>query len=107
MGMRGFWRSTSTFGLCLAAGLPSPAVAQVVTPTRDELTRQQAATAPQAPKLDVVGDIERSPCPLADPRFADVKVTISQVRFNGLKGASEEELAPSWTPYAGREQPVA
>jgi len=105
--MRGFWRSTSAFGLCLAAGLPSPAAAQVVTPTRDELTRQQPTTAPETPKLDVIGDIERSPCPLADPRFADVKVTISQVHFNGLKGASEQELAPSWTPYAGREQPVA
>jgi len=105
--MRGIWRSTSALGLGLAMVLPSAALGQVVTPTRDELTRQQPTTEPQQPKLEVVGDIERSPCPLADPRFADVKVTISQVRFNGLKGASEEELAPAWSAYAGREMPVA
>ena len=106
--MRGFWRTTSAFGLCVAGtAIALPAQAQVVAPTRDELTRQQPTTAPDTPKLDVIGDIERSPCPLADPRFADIKVTISEVRFNGLKGATEAELAPSWSAYAGREMPVA
>jgi hemolysin activation/secretion protein len=57
--------------------------------------------------LNVVGEIERSPCPLADPRYADIKVTISDVQFNNLKGASPEEMRAAWSPFAGTEQPVA
>ena len=69
---------------------PIPATAQSVAPTRDELSNIAKPEAPPRPSLNVVGGIERSPCPLADPRFADVKVTISEVQFNGLKGATPE-----------------
>ena len=82
------------------------AVAQSVAPTRDELTRPQEAPAPRS-TLNVVGGIERSPCPLAAPQYADVKVTIREVVFDNLKGATTAELAPSWAPYAGTAQPVA
>jgi hemolysin activation/secretion protein len=83
------------------------ATAQSVAPTRDELTAVAPPEAPTRPSLNIVGGIERSPCPLADPRFADVRVTISDVQFNGLKGASPEEMRAAWSPFAGREQPVA
>ena len=87
----------------------SPGLAQSVplAPTRDELTRDQPSPETRGPSLNVVGDIERSPCPLADPKFADVRLTISDVVFNGLKGASIEEMRAAWTPYAGTERPVA
>ncbi len=91
----------------VAVAMPSATSAQSIAPTRDELTRDQPATTPRRPTLNVVGGVERSPCPLADPRYADVRVTISDVRFNNLKGATAEELAPSWAAYAGTEQPVA
>ena len=90
-----------------AIGSPSTIQAQSIAPTRDELTRDSATPPPRRPTLNVVGGIERSPCPLADPRYADVKVTITEVRFNNLKGATAAELAPSWAAYAGTEQPVS
>jgi len=90
-----------------AALLPMPAAAQSVAPTREELTGITKQEAPPRPTLNVVGEIERSPCPLADPRFADVKVTISDVQFNGLKGASQEDMRTAWSSFAGREQPVS
>ena len=108
MALKGL-RTRTGWGLLLASATawPGLAAAQSVAPTRDELTRPPATTTPRQPTLNVVGGVERSPCPLADPRYADVRVTITDVRFNNLKGATAEELAPSWAAYAGTEQPVA
>ena len=86
--------------------LPAAATAQIA-PTREELTRITEQPEQPRPTLNVIGGIERSPCPLADPRYADVKVTISDVQFNGLKGATPEEMRAAWSPFAGTEQPVA
>jgi hemolysin activation/secretion protein len=97
-------------GLLLAsAALLAPAAvnAQSVAPTREELTRITAPPAEPRPTLNIVGGVERSPCPLADPRYADVRVTISEVVFNGLKGATLEEMRSTWTPFAGTDQPVS
>ena len=85
----------------------SPAAAQSVAPTRDELSNIAKPEAPPRPTLNIVGGVERSPCPLADPRYADVKVAITDVQFNGLKGATPEEMRASWAPFAGTEQPVS
>ena len=90
-----------------ALALPLPAAAQSVAPTRDELTGITKPEAPPKPSLNIVGGVERSPCPLADPRYADVKVTINDVQFNGLKGATADEMRASWAPFAGSEQPVS
>jgi hemolysin activation/secretion protein len=87
--------------------LPSAAGAQSVAPSREELTRITRPPEQPRPSLNIVGGIERSPCPLADPRYADIKVTISDVQFNNLKGASPEEMRAAWSPFAGTEQPVA
>ena len=96
--------------VCLLAGgaalWPAVAAAQSVAPTRDELTRPQQVPAPRS-TLNVVGGIERSPCPLAAPQYAGVTVTIRQLVFDHLKGATAQELAPAWTPYANSSQPVA
>jgi len=86
---------------------PMPLAAQSVAPTREELTRITAPPPEARPSLNIVGGVERSPCPLADPRFADVRVTIAEVQFNGLKGATPEEMRSTWAPYAGSERPVA
>ena len=87
--------------------LPRTAHGQSIAPTRDELTRDAPADVPRRSTLNVVGGIERSPCPLADPRYADVKVTLTEVRFNNLKGATPDELRPSWAAFANTPQPVA
>lgn len=82
------------------------AAAQSIAPTREELTRARPPEAPRS-NLNVVGDVERSPCPLADPQYADIRVTVSDVQFNNLKGASPEDLRHTWAEYAGTDQPVA
>jgi hemolysin activation/secretion protein len=95
--------------LAAGAGLmaEAPAAAQSVGPTREELTRPQLA--PPAPKstLNVIGGVERSPCPLANPEFNDVRVTISDVEFHNLKGATPEEMRATWADFAGTEHPVS
>ena len=82
------------------------AAGQSVAPTRDELTRARPQEAPRS-NLNVVGDVERSPCPLADPQYADIRVTVSDVQFNNLKGASPADLRHTWAEYAGTDQPVS
>lgn len=87
----------------------SEAIAQTVNaPTRDELeTRTLPPVARRDTKLTVEGDIERAPCPLADPRYNDVQVTFSNVEFTNLKGIDPSALDDSWREFAGRSIPVA
>ena len=90
----------------LALLVPQTASAQVA-PTRDELEGITEAPPSNLPRLSIAGGIERSPCALADPQYADVTVNVSNVTFNNLKGASPAELEPAWRPFSGAPQPVA
>jgi len=87
----------------------SPSLGQnaPIAPTREELIYDRPTPETKPPSLNVVGDIERSPCPLADPKFADVRLTINDVVFNNLKGASVDEMRAAWVPFANTERPVA
>ncbi|AWW74031.1 hemolysin [Erythrobacter sp. KY5] len=107
----------STKKACIAGGLAlsvgpvammtaSAANAQIA-PTREELQGIARTEQLPAPRLNIEGGIERSPCALADPQYADVTLTIREVNFNGLKGAAPEELEPAWKPFEGEEHPVA
>jgi len=100
-------------GLSMATAL-SPALAQVAPPPRSELpTREEInRAAPPADlrppsRLTVEGGIERAPCPLADPRFADVRVTIREALFDNLRMVSPDTLRPAYEAYLGTEQPIA
>ena len=86
---------------------PVPALGQSIAPTRDELTRQQPVAAPPKATLNVVGGVERSPCPLADPEFNNVRVKLTNVEFHNLKGATDAEMRESWADFANTDQPVA
>jgi hemolysin activation/secretion protein len=86
-----------------AAG--SPAVPGV--PTREELEALRQTPSAQTTQLQIEGDVERSPCALADPAYADITVNITGVTINNLKGASESEMEPAWKPFAGTPQPVS
>ncbi len=95
-----------------AVAMPQQALAQttapsVQPPTREELRPLPSPQLQRESRLVVDGDIERSPCPLADPRNAAVKVTLSDVQFNNLRGVSAEELRPLYARYLGSEQSVA
>jgi hemolysin activation/secretion protein len=93
------------FSWFLASG--SSLSAQISPPTREEL-RPTAPEIRQAPsRLSVEGDIERSPCPLADPSYADIMVDVNSVLFNNLKGATAQEMEAAYAPYLGTKQPIA
>ena len=94
----------------LAITLPLPALAQVIPspPSRGDLEVGRGdRAAERTNRLTVEGDIERGPCPLADPAFADTRVTFSAVEFTGLPGIPASALDSAWREYAGRELPVA
>lgn len=90
-----------------AFGMVSAPLAAQRLPTRDDLRGATETQPPATPRLDIAGGIERSPCPLADPQYQDITVTITEARFSNLKGASPAELEPAWKPFAGSPQPVA
>ncbi|HKT77511.1 MAG TPA: ShlB/FhaC/HecB family hemolysin secretion/activation protein [Sphingobium sp.] len=102
------WR----LALALTAVVPVSAVAQVApprAPTREELSpaERQEGAAPQGSRLTVEGGVERAPCPLADPRFAQVTVNFADVRFDGLREVDPQALRDSWSDMAGHEVPIA
>lgn len=77
-------------------------------PTREEITRPPTTPAPRAPsRLTVEGGIERAPCPLADERFRDITVAVSDVRFDNLRAVSPDILKPAYEAYVGRTVPIA
>lgn len=94
-----------------AAALPVAALAQAAPQpeTRDQLDigSRLGERKPPASRLVVEGDIERGPCPLADPAFAQTRVTFSKVVFPGLKAVDPAVLDDTWRNYAGTEQPVS
>jgi hemolysin activation/secretion protein len=104
------WTLAAAAGSAIAV-IPSVALAQatptVFVPTREELDSITRPRIDQQPQLAIEGGIERSPCPLADPQYADIPVTIDRVVFNNLKGASPEELEAAWKPFVGKPQSVA
>lgn len=94
----------------LLASAAMPAAAQVgVTgaPTREEIDPSRRPTISQPSRLIVDGDIERSPCALADPAYAAIKLTLTRAEFNNLGPVAAAELEPLWRPLTGRELPVS
>ena len=90
------------------SAVAATAHAQVSPPTREEIER--VPTAPAAPppsRLTVEGGVERAPCPLAEPRFADVTVTLSDVTFDNLRVVSPVLLRPAYEAYVGKTVPIA
>lgn len=112
--MKSFGGSSRSF-LLLGALAAQPfsaaaAWAQVApsAPTREEITRPPVTPAPQAPsRLTVEGGVERAPCPLADERFRDITVAVSEVRFDNLRAVSPEMLRPAYEAYLGKTVSIA
>lgn len=98
-----------TQGSAARAQQQPPAVPQV--PTREEVEQpggpptRDATPAPS--RLRVEDQVERAPCPLAEPAYANVRVTFSSVDFRNLKAIPADELRPAWAEFADREVPVA
>lgn len=109
----GFKSPSLSYSVTLMLSMLAPSYAAyaqappLLPPTRDELDPvARNAQAQTETRISVDGDIERAPCPLADPAYADVKITLNEVHFNNLKGLSEAELRPTYAAYLGLEQPI-
>lgn len=94
-------------GLLLATAAQAQQVNVPSPPTREEIERPVQQRSERPARLTVEGDIERAPCPLADPAYANVKLTLSEARFNNLGPVAPIELRPLYERYIGTEQPVA
>jgi hemolysin activation/secretion protein len=92
----------------------APAVAPppgtIGLPTREEL---EAGAPPQrappaAPsRLHVEDSIEHAPCALDAPRYAAIRVRITQATFANLGPVPATALDQSWKGYAGTDQPIS
>ncbi len=90
----------ATAGQAQQVNVPSP-------PTREEIERPVQPRAERPSRLSVEGDIERAPCPLADPAYANVRLRLTEARFNNLGPVAPIELRPLYEQYIGTDQPVA
>ncbi len=86
-----------------------PDISSQGVPTREELSPEQRVPSPAASpsRLTVDGDIERAPCPLAEPAYANVTMSFADVRFNGLSVVDPAMLRDSWEQDANRDVPIA
>lgn len=79
-----------------ALGLTTAAQAQAVQPlppTRSDLEPAPAPKALPRPRFSVEGGIERSPCALDDPAYADIKVRLTSATFNNLGPVPADQLS--------------
>lgn len=92
------------------SGLSAPALAQtaadIAPPTREELAPGQPRLSREAVTLTVDGQMERRPCALDNPEYAELKVTLNQVLYTGAERASDVALAQAHEGYLGRELPI-
>ncbi|WP_082657917.1 MULTISPECIES: ShlB/FhaC/HecB family hemolysin secretion/activation protein [unclassified Sphingopyxis] len=109
-------RRTGRRKLICSAGLAALSVsfaaqAQIApsVPTREEIQRPTLPPASPPGEQVVTADdgIERAPCPLANPEFANVRVTVRNVRFSEVEGIDTSILDASWQDKVGQDQPVS
>ena len=95
----------------LAAALPAAAWGQATPqiPTREEIQQPVLApvTQPNEQVVSTDDSIERAPCPLANPEFANIRFTLRGVEFSNVEGIDTAMLAPSWSDRVGQELPIA
>jgi len=110
-GLSGSGRVRRTFRWLGATGvlvLATVAQAQGVAPTREEVQRPLPERSEQPPvRLTVEGGVERAPCALDRPEYRDIRLTVTNVQFDDLRGVSPEDLRPAYAPFVGQEHPVA
>src|SRR6188474_33969 len=106
--MKSSLKLSSALVALAAAAIPGPALGQIVprpqAPTREEVTRPDVQQRQQQPsQLEVEGGIERAPCALDNPEYADIKFTLRDVEFEGLQQVSPEALRSSYAELVGQE----
>lgn len=78
-------------------------------PTREEIQRDQLEQRLRTEGQSVVidGALERTPCPLAAPEFADLKFVFTRAQFSGLEAIDPAIVEPAYASLAGQELSVA
>ncbi len=94
------------------AGAPAAALAWQATPqipTREEIQRTTPAPAPRPSGQILTADdsIERAPCPLANPEFSNVRITLKNVEFTMPDGIDAALLTSSWSGRVGQDLPIS
>lgn len=78
-------------------------------PTREEVLRseidRQLREGSEA--IDARAAFERAPCPLADPKFDGIRLTLNAVTFTGAENVEPGLLDAAWSDYRGKDLPVA
>lgn len=94
---------------CAWAPLAQAQVAAPPSTTREELRREQLdqRLRSDGDAVAMADAIERAPCPLADPRFAELRFRFEGAEFRGLEGLEPGLLDPAGQPYLGQDIPVA
>ncbi|MFM7350548.1 MAG: POTRA domain-containing protein, partial [Erythrobacter sp.] len=102
-------------GLVLAA-TSAPALAQqppalppaaLTPPNRSDLLPPELRREETHPTLTIEGGLERPPCALDRPEFAQIRFTVKGAAFAGLEPVPGLSLEPAYAKYVGREMPVA
>lgn len=104
------WKLAGALVIATASLSPIAASAQgQIAPTREEIDRTgiEAELRGNANPVSVADEIERAPCPLAAPQFADLRFTFTGAEFSGLSGVDAGQLNQSYSSYVGQEIPVA
>jgi len=95
--------------LTFLSAAPADAQTQPVQPpTREQI--EGTLTPPprdERPRLNVEGELERRPCALDRPEYANIRFTLSEAQFADLRGLSPADLRPAYAEFVGREQPLA
>ncbi len=115
--------AANTGALLLGVGLAAPLAAQTQPPpappgsaappaanvplNRSDLIPPAARTEQRSTTLTIDGDLERAPCALDQPQFADFKFTLQGAQFAGLERVPGLSLDEAFASYLGREVPVA
>ena len=78
-------------------------------PTREEVLRQEfdRQLRQGSEAIDASDAYDRAPCPLADPKFAGVRLTLTSVSFAGADAVEPGLLDAAWRDYAGRDIAVS
>lgn len=90
---------------CIAA--PTYAQTGPLAPTREELQRVPEPVRAPASRIEIEGGLEREPCALDNPEFADVTLTLQDVTFTGLEAIDASLVRPAYADLIGRQHKVS
>ena len=80
----------------------------VAPPTREEVERVPVRPVPdRRARLEVESDLPAAPCTLDDPRYAEIRVRLDRVEYEGLRQIPPGLLADAHAGLLGTDQPVS